>query len=234
MIGGHTLLSHRAWALSPAGARGARAVVSRPCRLDDPGGTDGRAPRAGAADALLLRHRRADRVAWRRSPRLCRRRGDRDLAGRYWRAIARYLDCVFAIEDRLAKRADHYRKEFGVVPAFRAGMHAGPVVIAECGDSRRQIAYFGDTVNVTARLQAHCKEGRPAVADIGRIASPAAVRTWTLPSRLLGSTQLRGRAASIEIFPSRGAHRPKQSLKMHRHTAAAFNARIESCLVAIR
>jgi len=46
----------------------------------------------------------------------------------------RYLDCVFAIEDRLARRADHYRKEFGVVPAFRAGMHAGPVVIGECGD----------------------------------------------------------------------------------------------------
>jgi class 3 adenylate cyclase len=26
---------------------------------------------------------------------------------------------------------------------------SGPVVISECGDSRRQIAYFGDTVNVT-------------------------------------------------------------------------------------
>ena len=111
----------------------------------------------------------------------------------------RYLDCVFAIEDRLAKRADHYRKAFGVVPAFRAGMHAGPVVIAECGDSRRQIAYFGDTVNVTARLQAHCKEaGRPLLVS-GELLR-------LLPSQPdlaiepLGSTQLRGRAASIDIF----------------------------------
>ncbi len=111
----------------------------------------------------------------------------------------RHLDCVFAIEDRLAKRADHYRKEFGVVPAFRAGMHAGPVVIAECGDSRRQIAYFGDTVNVTARLQAHCKEaGRPLLisGELRRLLPPDP----DLVVEPLGSTQLRGRAASIEIF----------------------------------
>ncbi|WP_342727695.1 adenylate/guanylate cyclase domain-containing protein [Bradyrhizobium sp. B097] len=111
----------------------------------------------------------------------------------------RYLDCVFAIEDRLAKRADHYRKEFGVVPAFRAGMHAGPVVIGECGDSRRQIAYFGDTVNVTARLQAHCKEaGRPLLisGELLRLLPPDP----DFVIEPLGSTQLRGRAASIDIF----------------------------------
>ncbi|MES5486019.1 adenylate/guanylate cyclase domain-containing protein [Bradyrhizobium sp. INPA03-11B] len=111
----------------------------------------------------------------------------------------RSLGCVFAIADRLAKRADYYRKQFGVAPAFRAGMHAGPVVVAECGDSRRQIAYFGDTVNVTARLQAHCKE-----ADRPLLISGELLRL--LPSELdfvvepLGSTQLRGRAASIDIF----------------------------------
>ncbi|OKO67957.1 adenylate/guanylate cyclase domain-containing protein [Bradyrhizobium sp. NAS96.2] len=111
----------------------------------------------------------------------------------------RWLGCVFAIADRLAKRADYYRKQFGVAPTFRAGMHAGPVVVAECGDSRRQIAYFGDTVNVTARLQAHCKE-----ADRPLLISGELLRL--LPSELdfvvepLGATQLRGRAASIDIF----------------------------------
>ncbi|MGY3587466.1 adenylate cyclase [Bradyrhizobium sp. USDA 4341] len=111
----------------------------------------------------------------------------------------RYLDCVFAIEDRLAKRADHYRKEFGVVPAFRAGMHAGPVVIGECGDSRRQIAYFGDTVNVTARLQAHCKEaGRPLLISGELLRLLPSDPDFAIEP--LGSTQLRGRAASIDIF----------------------------------
>jgi adenylate cyclase len=111
----------------------------------------------------------------------------------------RYLDCVFAIEARLAQRADRYRNEFGVVPAFRAGMHAGPVVISECGDSRRQVAYFGDTVNVTARLQQHCKDADRPLLISGELLRllPAARDFFIEP---LGSTQLRGRAAPVDVF----------------------------------
>ncbi|QPF83202.1 adenylate/guanylate cyclase domain-containing protein [Bradyrhizobium genosp. L] len=114
------------------------------------------------------------------------------------RPSRRYLDCVFAIEDRLAKRADHYRKAFGLVPAFRAGMHAGAVVIAECGDSRRQIAYFGDTVNVTARLQEQCKQvGRPLLVS-GELLRLLPIDDFIVEP--LGATALRGRAAPVEVF----------------------------------
>jgi len=47
----------------------------------------------------------------------------------------RCLDCFFAIQDSIAEKADSYRREFGLIPNFRAGAHAGPVVISECGDS---------------------------------------------------------------------------------------------------
>jgi class 3 adenylate cyclase len=111
----------------------------------------------------------------------------------------RCIDCFFAIADSIAERADSYRQEFGMVPSFRAGLHAGHVVISECGSSRRQLAYFGDTVNVTARLQEHCKEvGRNLLvsADLLRLMKlkPSfAVET-------LGEVRLRGRAAAIELF----------------------------------
>jgi class 3 adenylate cyclase len=121
-----------------------------------------------------------------------------------WRLAAevserRYLDCFFAIQDAIAAKADSYRLEFGLVPDFRAGLHAGPVVISECGDSRRQIAYFGDTVNVAARLQEHCKQVRRSLlvsADLLRLVRPAS----GLVVETLGPTQLRGRAATIEVF----------------------------------
>jgi class 3 adenylate cyclase len=111
----------------------------------------------------------------------------------------RYLDCFFAIQDRVAETADQYRREFGLVPDFRAGLHAGPVVISECGDSRRQVAFFGDTVNVTARLQAHCKEAGRALLVSGellRLANPGK----EFAVRALGPTQLRGREAALEVF----------------------------------
>jgi adenylate cyclase len=110
-----------------------------------------------------------------------------------------YVDCVFAIEDRISGLADRYTNEFGVVPEFRAGIHAGPVVISECGDSRRQVAYFGDTVNVAARLQAHCKEAGRRLLVSGELVRllPAGADLLVEP---LGPTELRGRAASVEVF----------------------------------
>jgi class 3 adenylate cyclase len=135
-----------------------------------------------------------------------------------WRIAAkvterRYLDCFFAIQDRIAEKADLYRGEFGLVPNFRAGLHAGPVVISECGDSRRQVAYFGDTMNVAARLQEHCKEAGRALlvsADLLRLVDPGS----DFVAEALGPTQLRGRAAAVEVFAvERLSEAPRSSNK---------------------
>jgi len=112
---------------------------------------------------------------------------------------SRYLDCFFAIQDRIAARAGQYRNEFGLVPDFRAGMHAGPVVVSECGNSHRQVAYLGDTMNVAARLQGLCKDGDRNLLVSGellRLSNPGP----DLIVEALGPTQLRGRAAPIEVF----------------------------------
>jgi adenylate cyclase len=116
----------------------------------------------------------------------------------------RYLDCFFAIQDRIAESADQYRREFGLVPDFRAGLHAGPVAISECGDSHRQIAFFGDTVNVAARLQAYCKEaGRSLLVSgalLGLINSGTDLGVEDFVVEDLGPVLLRGRVAAIELF----------------------------------
>jgi adenylate cyclase len=70
---------------------------------------------------------------------------------------ARCLACFFAIERKMARLAVDYDREFDIVPSFRAGLHAGPVIVSECGDAKRQLAYFGDTMNVGARLCEYCK-----------------------------------------------------------------------------
>jgi len=111
----------------------------------------------------------------------------------------RCVDCFFAIADTIAGKADSYRQEFGMVPSFRAGLHAGYVVISECGSSRRQLAYFGDTVNVTARLQEHCKEvGRNLLVSSDLLRHMKLKPAFTVEP--LGEARLRGRAAAIEVF----------------------------------
>jgi len=43
-------------------------------------------------------------------------------------------------------------------PEYKAGLHYGEVVIAEIGESKKEIAYHGDAINTTARICSSCNE----------------------------------------------------------------------------
>ena len=117
------------------------------------------------------------------------------------------IDCFFGIQDRIAERAELYRREFGLVPQFRAALHAGPVVISECGDSRRQIALFGDSMNVTARIQEQCKEtGRNLLVSADLLKQIPAAPGVSVEA--LGLKQLRGRSGAVELFAIERPRRP--------------------------
>ncbi|MGC1887114.1 MAG: adenylate/guanylate cyclase domain-containing protein [Stellaceae bacterium] len=109
----------------------------------------------------------------------------------------RSLRCFFAVEERMVELAPSYAEEFGVVPRFRAGIHAGPVVVSECGVAKRQIAYFGDTMNVAARLCEHCKAAGETL-----VASADLLRSGAVPAGLgvgrHASLMLRGRRTPVE------------------------------------
>ena len=115
---------------------------------------------------------------------------------------ARSLRCFFAIEEKMADLAAFYAQEFGVVPRFRAGIHAGAVVVSECGVAKRQIAYFGDTMNVAARLCEHCK-----AADEALLVSADLLRAAAVPPGLAAGARasivLRGRQEPVETHAVR-------------------------------
>jgi class 3 adenylate cyclase len=115
---------------------------------------------------------------------------------------ARSLRCFFAVEERMTGLASSYLQEFGVVPRFRAGIHAGPVVVSECGDAKRQIAYFGDTMNVAARLCDHCKAvGEVVIASADMLSNAAVPRGLSVGRHAL--LTLRGRQTPIEVHAVR-------------------------------
>ena len=72
------------------------------------------------------------------------------------------VDLFFQFRNRLHSRRDFYMEEFGIVPEFKAGLHGGKLMAAEVGVVKREIAYHGDVINTTARIQSMCNElGEP-------------------------------------------------------------------------
>ena len=134
----------------------------------------------------------------RRSARLCRRRGHRHLAPDRGPPLnGRCVACFFAIGDAIAGHATAYEKAFGLVPEFRAGLHAGPLIVSACGDEKRQLAFFGDTMNVGARLCDYCKS-----IDAGLVASGDLMRRAAVPDGVTVAEPIcvavRGREAPVE------------------------------------
>lgn len=106
--------------------------------------------------------------------------------------------CCLGIRERIARQADAYLAAFGTVPRFRMALHGGPVVAGECGVDRRQIVYFGDTINTAVRLQ---ESGRRLRCDL--LVSAALLDRMTLPPWLhvrdLGEIPLRGRSQGLHV-----------------------------------
>jgi adenylate cyclase len=110
----------------------------------------------------------------------------------------RAIEAVFAARDAVRRRSEWYRQKFGDVPGLRAVLHRGSVVAGECGDSKRQIVYRGETLNTLARLEGLAKTLQKDViaSDLGNgLMLPLGIR-----SEDLGEHELKGLPAPLRII----------------------------------
>jgi adenylate cyclase len=109
------------------------------------------------------------------------------------------IECFFAIRAAIKKKAARYHRQFGFIPGFKAGFHAGKVTIGEIGVIKRQIIFTGDVLNTTARIQGLCNTYKVDIllSDQLRERLPLQGRFKAHP---LGETVLRGRDEKIGLF----------------------------------
>jgi adenylate cyclase len=112
---------------------------------------------------------------------------------------AHAIRCMFACRDALDGAASHFMDRHEHIPAFRAGVHAGPLVAGEIGGFKREIALLGDTMNTAARIEQACRTtGHALLAS-----KPLLDRTVKPPNIVatsIGGHLLRGKSEYIELF----------------------------------
>ncbi|MDX2247109.1 MAG: adenylate/guanylate cyclase domain-containing protein [Bacteroidia bacterium] len=69
---------------------------------------------------------------------------------------ANCLRAFFSFEKSIQRRADYYFNKYDLVPAFKAGVNIGLVMVAEVGVIKKEIAYHSDVLNTAARIQGCC------------------------------------------------------------------------------
>ncbi|TVZ47429.1 adenylate/guanylate cyclase domain-containing protein [Olleya sp. Hel_I_94] len=68
------------------------------------------------------------------------------------------LKMFFAFIQSLEYKSEYYKSNYNIIPEFKAGIHAGKLMVAEVGTIKKEIAYHGDVINTTARIQSKCNE----------------------------------------------------------------------------
>ncbi len=111
----------------------------------------------------------------------------------------RMIDLYFRFSGILKSRSKHYQSTYGVVPFFKAGIHGGLVSVTEIGTIRRDIAFHGDVLNTTSRIQDLCNQlGQVLLVSATILKENGSIKGYK--KQAMGSFQLRGKEDAVEIF----------------------------------
>ena len=109
------------------------------------------------------------------------------------------IHCYFDYVDLLKAKADYYQKQYEVLPTFKAGVHLGKVTVAEVGLVKREIAYHGDVLNTTARIQGMCNELNHSLLISSRLRQNLSEDS-SIQQHPLGEQVLKGKKQLVSIY----------------------------------
>ena len=109
------------------------------------------------------------------------------------------IRCFYRMKNIIYKKSIKYYKRYSALPDFKVGFHYGQVMVGELGKIKRDIAFSGDVLNTTARIQSLCNE-----KEVDILASKAFANLFKkLPRNThmisMGSELLKGKKDEIEL-----------------------------------
>ncbi|MEM8998833.1 MAG: adenylate/guanylate cyclase domain-containing protein [Bacteroidota bacterium] len=112
-------------------------------------------------------------------------------------------NCVglfFAFERQKRSRKNYYIDKYGVFPEFKAGMHGGRLMAAEVGSVKKELAYHGDVINTSARIQGECNKHNVSLLVSGKLLKDLDLKIEKYStSKSLGDILLKGKQKKVRI-----------------------------------
>lgn len=109
----------------------------------------------------------------------------------------------------IERRSRYYRRKYGEVPQFKAGLHMGQVMVLQVGSIRRDISYNGDTINTAARIEAACNEYKQDLLISG-VLYEALGDKKELNIKEVGTIKLRGKKRGVLLYNAKLKNRSRK------------------------
>lgn len=111
-------------------------------------------------------------------------------------------NCValfFAFQSLLKSRNSYYTDKYGLLPEFKAGLHGGKLMVAEVGVVKKELAFHGDVINTSARIQAECNKHNVAVLISEELKDALQIDN-EYSTRSIGNLLLKGKKEELNVF----------------------------------
>ncbi len=113
-------------------------------------------------------------------------------------------NCValfFMFQNILTQKAHYYKEKYGLVPEFKAGLHGGKLMVAEVGVVKKELAFHGDVINTSARIQGECNTYKvPILISEGLKDALHDATTSSYSTRHIGKVLLKGKNEKLNLF----------------------------------
>lgn len=113
------------------------------------------------------------------------------------------LRCFFEVGRIIGRESGYYQKRYGIIPAFKAGLHGGKVTAGEIGVIKRDIAFSGDVLNTAARIQAKCNELGVDILLSQSLADRLPLESSPYEIVSMGQVDLRGKLREVRLVSVR-------------------------------
>ena len=119
-----------------------------------------------------------------------------------WPIRRNNTDCIrsfFKMEEIIARKRDRYQSKYGLVPEFKAGIHAGKVIVTSVGKQKKELAYHGDVLNTTSRIEGKCNELREKLLISADLLNHVNLEDDFLLEKK-GEIKLKGKAEKLSLY----------------------------------
>ncbi len=105
---------------------------------------------------------------------------------------------LISARKELNKHGESFRRNYGVLPEYKAGLHAGIVTVGQVGIIKKDLVMSGDAINTAARIRSACTDLNQKYLMSKELVSLLDLAHWQ--ARSLGEVDLKGKNQTMELF----------------------------------
>jgi len=109
------------------------------------------------------------------------------------------LQCFFEARKEIEKRSSKYITRYSIVPEFKAGLHMGEATVGEIGVLKKEIAFSGDVLNTTSRIQNECNKYDSDLLISEDLLNKLEIDS-TFAVKKIGEIELRGKQSKTILY----------------------------------